>query len=525
MSDDPVCASVRDSLAAYAAGLLPVAEQRQIERHLVGCERCSLELRQWRQFGALAREDHGPAPTPAFADAWAQLHARLASPREVALAPGAQQRRLREVQLDDITGAPLTGPARTLAPARKSGRMRYTRSFMAVAAVVALAIISASVFSALARQRQGGGPGNTASCATGQISAQLPHNAQLVDLAMTSPNDGWAVGSYLNANQVTEPLIMQYHDCRWSPVYVAALYGLDNVSLTSISMVSATEGWATFGIMPPQTGQTGQMLLHYTHGQWRRVTLPSILDGGSWISKVVMLSPDEGWLLVNVEGRTVKWTNTLVHYAHGTWSVVTPPFPFISDIATVAPNDLFIAGAQDLVGLHSYLGHYHDGVWSTTSAPGVRLGALRMLSPTDGWVVATIPSSNNLEPAGGLAPLHFNGGTWSRVDLGIPTGAYEMSVVSDNDIWAFMGPIPYHYSQGHWQTTPWQQWFDLLPESATPYYSASSVAPLVRTADGAYWTLAITSVDSVATGGNQGGNTSSVFMRYANGAWTAYGNS
>ena len=526
MSDDYDCDDVRDALAAYVAGSLPGEQARRVERHLAQCARCADEAQQWRALGALAHAYPVSAPTPPFADAWAQLQPRLASAASegaASVVSATWELRLREVQLDDITSAPPApaGALRALKPMRRSGPMRHTRTFAAVAAALALVIISASVFAALIRERQdahSGSPATTTTCAPGQISARLPQNAQLADLAMTSPTDGWAVGNTISMNSMDEPLLMRYHDCRWAPVATPALNGLDNVALNSISMDSATDGWATGYPVSGETS-TSEILLRDVRGQWQRVTVPGILPGYNWFTKVVAVTPGDVWFLVNTRSTNFqfKWTNMLLHFSDGRWTAVAPPFPFIGDMTVVGSDNIFISGAQDQFAHQSTLGHYQHGAWTVTSVAGVQMGALRMLSPTDGWDVASIPSPNNMENEATLVPLHFVGATWSRANLGIPAGAYAMSVISDTDMWAFNGGMSYHYTHGRWTMAALpQDPANLSARTEGTVQSTSSVSPLVRTSDGAYWTIA--NYPGGAT--NNESISESVLMRFADGAWT-----
>ncbi len=527
------CEDTREALAAYVAGSLPTGEAREIERHVAQCAGCAAELAQWRRISALARQDYGPEPTPSFEVAWEQLHTRLTPQQAIApqhREPWQDQRRLHEVQLDEITraptAAPTTGVAHARKPARRGGQMKYMRSFAAVAAVLALAIISAAIFSALAYQRSAGNHGGrqtAAGCSAGNITAQLPQNTNLDDLAMTSPTDGWAVGYTITPATVDEPLILRYHSCKWAPISTPALNGLDNIALNSISLVSPDAGWAT-GLPGSQLTPTSEILLHYDHGQWQRVNVPNILPGYNWFTKVVALSPDDMWLLVNLQSTDPqhKWTNTLIHFDRGVWSVVTPPFPFIGDMTAVGSDDIFISGAQDWYAQQSMLGRYENGAWSVTSEPGLQLGMLRVLSPTDGWDVASIPSANNMDNEARLVPLHWNGATWSRANLGIPSGAYEMNVVSGSDVWAFNGGMSYHYAHGQWTTEPLpQDLTNLAINNEVTVQSSSSVNPLVRTSDGAYW--AIGSYLGSGYTKVEGRMLTSVLLRYADGVWTAYG--
>jgi hypothetical protein len=75
------------------------------------------------------------------------------------------------------------------------------------------------------------------------ITADELRRAAIVDLTMTSPTDGWAVGCLYAPDQRTRQagLILRYYDHQWwlvdDPLPVALL--------TSIAMLSPSDGWVT----------------------------------------------------------------------------------------------------------------------------------------------------------------------------------------------------------------------------------------------------------------------------------------
>src|SRR5262249_17514160 len=136
---------------------------------------------------------------------------------------------------------------------------------------------------------------------------------------------------------------------------------------------------------------TAQLLLHYTGGQWRRVTIPSSLGAVGSIGQVRTIAPDDVWLVLTIphaDQGQVTYTDALVHYHGGSWSMVTPPFPSIGDFAPVSPDELWtIGGSFDEQGWEpDSIAHLQAGSWATTPPPaGTRPGIFHMVTPTDGW--------------------------------------------------------------------------------------------------------------------------------------------
>ncbi|HEX6817191.1 MAG TPA: toll/interleukin-1 receptor domain-containing protein [Ktedonobacterales bacterium] len=83
-------------------------------------------------------------------------------------------------------------------------------------------------------------------------------------------------------------------------------------SLTQVTMVSASEGWA-FGTRSASTLGSGAVVLHFTGGSWQVATSTS---SGQYYC--MALDPDgEVWIL----------GSGALHYQNGTWSTYTPTVP------------------------------------------------------------------------------------------------------------------------------------------------------------------------------------------------------
>ncbi|RME74513.1 MAG: hypothetical protein D6776_05155, partial [Planctomycetota bacterium] len=73
-SRDGACAQVADALAGYHYGELDPDEERVLELHLEGCERCRAELARLRAL--VAQLDRLPVPLPSAAE-WSRLELEL----------------------------------------------------------------------------------------------------------------------------------------------------------------------------------------------------------------------------------------------------------------------------------------------------------------------------------------------------------------------------------------------------------------------------------------------------------------
>jgi photosystem II stability/assembly factor-like uncharacterized protein len=111
---------------------------------------------------------------------------------------------------------------------------------------------------------------------------------------MTSPTQGWAVGSAANFGG----MIYQFHDGGWTKE-------VDNLPsmMMDLDMVSASEGWAV---------SNGDFLLHFHDGVWTQVPSPA-----RELKSIDMVASDEGWAVGNF--------GAIVHYQNGRWTQTDSP--------------------------------------------------------------------------------------------------------------------------------------------------------------------------------------------------------
>jgi hypothetical protein len=158
--------------------------------------------------------------------------------------------------------------------------------------------------------------------------------ARVVDLQMRSETEGWAL-VLVDQNAATYALA-RYSGGAWT---VESTFGAgDAAFVTTLAMVSPTEGWALGQkIVADSHGVTAhvplqQLVYHYANGKWTAVALPA--DSGSFttLTRIVMRSPTEGWIVGSVQrtypGSTAsnyQQHTVLYQYAGGQWRRVAAP--------------------------------------------------------------------------------------------------------------------------------------------------------------------------------------------------------
>ncbi len=439
--------------------------------HLATCAYCQQQLADYERLDLDIRRYLGPSGPPRYRTEEIMKD----------ILEGASELTSETAVVPLNAGAP-PAPVPAAPPPKQGGTRRVLSGLAALAAVLVIVVLAATLFAHVAPRHQ---------IITGKSTPTLVKGSQwwLSDIAMASPEDGWAVGYAASpfdttGGDLTRALLMHYQHGTWSS-QVLSIQGW----LSSISMVSTTDGWAI-----GQSNQVGTLLLHYdgqswkqvavqTHGDYMRARIQmlsategwavgedSILhyDGHTWQQQalpaslgvgtmhsvsllgVSMLSPAEGWAVGSIfpilnapppDGSDAALPDSIIlHYSGGQWTVQqTLHHVTLNSVAMLSAHDGWIAGrseeqVQSGVTTHRLLLHYSGGQWVAASLPepndDSELHQITMLSATEGWIIS-----------GGQYLLHYNGVAWNQVALPAASTrlGYDLSAVSmlsTNEAWA-----------------------------------------------------------------------------------------
>jgi hypothetical protein len=362
-------------------------------------------------------------------------------------------------------------------------------------------------------------------CAPNQISVHHLQDVALTQIAMVSPDEGWATG--IPELDLNSPSLFHYSHCQWQPVPLNPV----GVGLTNITMLSAQDGWALGSLPAPASSShstTQGLLFHYDGSHWQHVPSPVSLRQGQYIEDFQMYSPHEGWLIVasqEANGSPIIGSQVLYHEVSGVWKAVAMPSQlFPVSVIPFAPADAWII--CDLGIERDNLIIYRLGVITPSYAiPASAWDApIHMNNPQDGWF--TIGSIVNNRWFIRML-LHYDGTDWINdtaliSDSRIQTAVY-VQILSAQEGWAFPasknaytvstsdgaaisfpvigGALWLH--NGRWQSVPWPQ------QRFTGIVSLAQVSPVE------YWAIA-----SYADSGAQG--KFSALLHFVNGTWSAY---
>jgi hypothetical protein len=442
-----------EQLAAWMANELGSDEYHAIRRHLEGCGYCRRALAEAQRIRALALA------------AGAMLPVATPSVAERVLA------RLPDRSLEDtlpLSTVPASVERHVDGRARRNQRRGLWRRLGALAAVLLLIASSALLFSRISSRGQTNRPTSTATPAItpavqflGNWADVVPAQATILDVAVVSQDDIWAAG-LTGTDHGIETLLMHYDGARWQ----VSPDTFDGAQLYSISMVSATDGWAA--------GSTNgtPFMLHYTSGHWRDATASidtnALRDHKIILTNVRMATATSGWALGQGDqapqhstqvlqylkvGSTYRWepTVSLENVTLNALSVVSDHEAWM-----VGQNGLKIIMARVTVTYRNNDPNSTITGWAThsweTLGPG-NLSSVSMLSSTDGW-------AGGSGDIGEGALFHWDGNQWTRV--GVPSIVEQPGTVQGivatgaNAAWVY-GEFPgshssylYSIADGRW---------------------------------------------------------------------------
>jgi hypothetical protein len=291
---------------------------------------------------------------------------------------------------------------------------------------------------------------------------QNPAENRLLDVAAAGPDDAWAAGFGLPANQSDQvSILLHWNGLQWSltdhPRPVA------NNRLNAVDALTGNDVWAV--------GSAGGYPFTTRWNGTRWATVPSPRPGiASSLSGVKTFSGNRAWAvggtnLGNFNGAllTMRWNGT-------SWAEIPTPAPIadisnLYDVDGVSPDDVWAVGLQldsvfPIGSYHPVVLHWNGQAWTVgrlpAIAPNARLEGVVALAANDVWAVGSKASG-----AGGpWAPLllHWNGTAWQQVAAPVTAGELRgVTARSSQDVHAvgFTGANSRQALALHWDGTTW----------------------------------------------------------------------
>lgn len=529
------CVQCRDYLIEFTAGSLPPTYAAAVQQHLTTCTTCQRELAAWRTLTDAmgVRDRKTPLASPArVAAGWARLEEALLVPA----ISDARQERWEDDELfvdamarDEPPAHPPISPPSPIPPIpsvppvrRHAVRLR-DRLLPALAAVLVISL-GAALFGMLAH-RDHTQPSPVVqhphpACAPNQSSARLLKGVRLARLAMTSPDEGWAVGvTYLPGGTTSiASLILHYSHCQWTPEPIR----LPGVGFYGISAISANDVWV-WGFretVQPDAAQhlrLTSLLVHYAGGQWHETPFPIAVPDNQISMGFSMVSAAEGWILVAQRNDKNGYgpPYQLYHGVNGVWSqVAAPGYHDLWPVKVFAPGEAWLIAQQDTssdtASAQTVLLLYRDGTLTQlyTLPPSVHqpeVGHIQMDGPQDAWV--TMQTFTTTGAPSGWLLLHCSLSSCSQSSLlddpRIQSSDF-VEVFSATEGWAFSSNLPPATPQASPQFSIFRlhdgQW-----QRLSTAFPVSVVRDIQQVTPDEYWI-----------------STTGALLHFANGSWSVY---
>jgi hypothetical protein len=215
----------------------------------------------------------------------------------------------------------------------------------------------------------------------------------------SSATNVWAVGYFVNSNNVDQTLILHWNGSAWKLVPSPDPSGpaLDQ-ELTSVASDSAQDAWAV-GFY--YTGLDKSMILHWNGSSWKQVTSPNPGSQGTFLYGVRSTSASSAWAVGSDFNGTADRT-LIVRWDGSAWKQMTSPNPGgatqnndLSSVAVTSATDAWAVGDYDSgTGTRTLALHWDGSAWTQVTTPNLggssiddSFTAVGATSASDVWAV------------------------------------------------------------------------------------------------------------------------------------------
>jgi hypothetical protein len=287
----------------------------------------------------------------------------------------------------------------------------------------------------------------------------LPAAVSLSAVDALSSSDVWAAG-FADAGTPFSPettLIVHWNGTAWKRVSAPGSFKPESLSpsLPSMSMDSATDGWAVGSVVDDKTGANTSLALHWNGTSWQRVTT----SPGLSFSGVTSFSPSNAAAVGTHQTSEFMFTPVAFHWNGTSWKVTAalPAPPGVSASQLAGPYSLSAPSATDMwtvggqftsTGVNNLAWHWNGTRWtvmrtSLVTPDGSGLTGVTAISPANVWAVGFTNTTGDNGNDQAPVSVHWNGTSWTRVTtpdpIGPNSGSTVLNAVSNagpGNIWA-----------------------------------------------------------------------------------------
>jgi len=273
-----------------------------------------------------------------------------------------------------------------------------------------------------------------------QFSAPVTATTRLDALSMSSAVNGWAIGQ-----DNTPPfyaIILRWNGTAWEAVPVPSPPW--PVALQDVSVPNESSAWIGGGVFvcalgpPPCTPEAAfGTILHWDGNEWIFYSIAN-----TFLSSISMLSDTDGWAVgVEVDQTTKQQRSRILHWNGISWTAVDHPiteYPagnihfILEEVSALNANTAWSA----VSGNHQFL-RWDGTSWTAFNSPVSGRPSIAVLSSDNAWAVGD---------EGDIG--HWDGHFWNSINSPVTSTLTAVSMVSAFDGWAVgNGGVLLHGSQ------------------------------------------------------------------------------
>ncbi len=272
----------------------------------------------------------------------------------------------------------------------------------------------------------------------------LPAAVSLSAVDALSATNVWAVG-FADAGVPFSPqttLTVHWNGTAWTRVPAPGSFTPEktSASLPSLSMDSATDGWAVGTVFNEKTGVFTGLALHWNGTSWQRVATSAAAS----FSGVASFSPADATAVGAVQTSRFAFTPVALHWNGTSWAQ-TAALPAPAGVPASqlgGPDSLSAPSATDMwtaggyftsTSFKAFAWHWNGMRWTIVrTSPATPVGsglAVAAASPADVWGVGSIGTAGDYGSDRAPLSVHRSGTTWTRVATPDPIGPNQGSTV------------------------------------------------------------------------------------------------
>ncbi len=274
------------------------------------------------------------------------------------------------------------------------------------------------------------------NCRWQSIGMSLP-NTSLGTIVMSSPNEGWIVGA-----QQSGPLLLHYSGGTWremAPSNMGDIY-----SFIAIAALPSGELWLAGQTPAGQKPNPGVSLLHLAAGQWSRIDTPY-----NAVADIAPAGPNDAWVIGTKEPDHSTQLSELGHYQGNalTKEISIAQGTYLTRLRMLSPNEgwamgyAYVSGSEtvDNPTVNRPVAVHFDGAsWTETNiGANAQARLLAILGQGEAWTY-----TSDVGPPYGAehvtATQQEHEGHWKNMPFGLKDvlGIDDLVCVSSSDCWA-----------------------------------------------------------------------------------------